>query len=76
MRTAPHAYHCRRRPRPAPPRLPPPCGRCKRLRVLPRHRKPAALFCCWRQSKSRWCLARLDRLSACPLAMANQVNAN
>ena len=52
------------------PTLPPGanCGSCPHLRHLPRHRRPAWLTCRWRMEPARWCLARVDRLSGCPLA--------
>lgn len=51
------------------PTLPPGanCGSCPHLRQLHRHRRPPVLACCWRMEPARWCLARVDRLSGCPL---------
>ena len=56
-------------PRPVWPTIPRWCSpTCPHLRHLPRHRRPAWLTCRWRLEPARWCLARVDRLSACPLA--------
>ena len=76
MRSAPAPFS--RRPRPPQPSIALPVWcrpGCRHLRDMPRHHRPHLLTCTWRLAPGKWALGRLDRMTCCPLAMANQVNA-